>query len=60
MECVMDYPTAWEFVRKTKFEHHDQRCSYVQMDGGMLCDCYVLNDEYARRGACPPSKGVYK
>ena len=51
--CVMDFPTAWAFVREQHPDpgEHDPRCSWVQASGGILCDCHVLNDEYARRKA---------
>ena len=49
--CIMDFPTAWAFVREQHPDpkDHDPRCSWVQASGGILCDCHVLNDEYARR-----------
>jgi hypothetical protein len=60
---VMDWPEAWAFVRD---EHpdpseHADRCSWVVTGGGMLCDCPVLWNEYARRaavrvGVSPPAK----
>lgn len=53
MTCIMDYPTAWAFIREQHpdpSEHHP-RCSWVQSSGGVLCDCDVLNKEYARRKA---------
>lgn len=51
--CVMDYPTAWAFIREQHPDpkEHDPKCSWVQASGGILCDCYVLNDEYERRKA---------
>lgn len=51
--CIMDYPTAWAFIREQHPDpnEHDPRCSWVQASGGILCDCHVLNDEYARRKA---------
>lgn len=50
---VMDYPTAWAYVRGVhpEPEKHDPACSWVVSGGGILCDCHVLNDEYARRKA---------
>lgn len=46
-----DYPTAWAYIREQHPDpaEHDPRCSWVQMNGGMLCDCRVINEEYARR-----------
>jgi len=51
--CVMDFPTAWAFIREQHPDprEHDPRCSWVQASGGILCDCHVINDEYARRKA---------
>jgi hypothetical protein len=51
--CIMDYPEGWAFVREKHPDprEHDPRCSWVQASGGILCDCHVLNDEYARRKA---------
>lgn len=48
---VMDFPQAWAFVRDTKPEAHDPKCSWRTYNGGFLCDCHVLNDEYNRREA---------
>lgn len=39
----MDFPRAWEIARATPVEEHNPRCSYVQTDGAVLCDCDVLN-----------------
>lgn len=56
---VMDFPTAWAFVRTTKPLAHDPRCSWRTAGGAFLCDCYVLMDEYARRkAAAEPSDTV--
>lgn len=51
MTCVMDFPEAWKFVARTELKDHDPRCSYVIAQRGMLCDCYILWDEYERRKA---------
>lgn len=40
----MDYPTAWRLVRQTKPADHDPRCSFVQTNGAILCDCHVLDE----------------
>ena len=48
---VMDYPTAWNFVRATDPKDHDERCSWRTENGAFLCDCRILWDEYARRKA---------
>ena len=50
----MDFPTAWAFVRETKPEDHDERCSWRTTNGALLCDCDVLWDEYVRRGGTDP------
>jgi hypothetical protein len=46
---MMDFPEAWAFVKQTAPGDHDLRCSWFVTRGGLLCDCHVLNDEYARR-----------
>jgi hypothetical protein len=46
--AVMDYPTAWKFVKTTKMGDHHPKCSYRQMDGGLLCDCDIIKDENRR------------
>lgn len=53
--CVMDFPTAWAFIREQHPDptEHDPRCSWVQAKGGVLCDCHVLMDEYNRRKRAP-------
>lgn len=62
MTAIMDYPEAWEYT--AQFPHtappHDQKCSSVPQDDeplagpGLLCDCHVLWDEYARRREAHP------
>lgn len=49
MTCIMDFPTAWAFTRASAIKDHDVQCSWYTHN--MLCDCHVLNDEYARRKA---------
>lgn len=53
MTVIMDWPTAWAFIRDEHPDHdeHHPRCSWVQTNGALLCDCHVLNDEYERRAA---------
>ena len=48
---VMDYPQAWAFIREQHPDpaEHDPRCSWVQTNRALLCDCRVLWDEYDRR-----------
>jgi hypothetical protein len=48
-KVIMDYPTAWEFVRATCPLDHDERCSWRTQSGALLCDCYILWNEYDRR-----------
>ncbi len=48
---IMDYPTAWAFVKATKPEHHHLQCSWRTQNGALLCDCDVLDAEYMRRKA---------
>ena len=50
-EAIMDYPTAWEFVRGTDPEDHAERCSWRSTSGAFLCDCSVIWREYGRREA---------
>lgn len=45
---IMDFPTAWAFCRATSMEDHEAGCSYRVANGGFLCDCKILNDEYER------------
>ena len=49
MTCIMDFPSAWKFVRATEMSQHELMCSYRCTNGGLLCDCQILNDEYERR-----------
>ncbi len=53
MTCIMDFPTAWAYIREQHPDpaEHDPRCSWVQAQGGVLCDCHIINDEYERRKA---------
>ena len=46
---IMDFPEAWDYVRETELDEHDAACSYRVCQGGMLCDCFILGDEYERR-----------
>ena len=48
---IMDFPTAWAYVRETELDSHDPKCSYRVAQGGFLCDCFILMDEYERRKA---------
>lgn len=46
---IMDFPQAWDYVRSHPELEHDPKCSWVQTNEAMLCDCHVINDEYHRR-----------
>lgn len=43
----LDFPTAWA-IQRQGVEHTDQRCSAVQTDGVMLCDCGAVEAEWKR------------
>lgn len=43
----LDFPTAWWLAARV--EHTDPRCSYVQHNGGFLCDCGAIEAEFERR-----------
>jgi hypothetical protein len=47
---MLDYPTAWEIQRRG-VEHTDPRCSAVQTDGGMLCDCGAVQAAWEKHRA---------
>ena len=52
-DCIMDWPTAWRYVREQHpdpAEHHP-KCSWATQNGALLCDCDVLESEYQRRKA---------
>lgn len=49
--AIMDYPTAWAFVKTTKPVDHHSKCSWRTQNGALLCDCDVLDAEYMRRKA---------
>jgi hypothetical protein len=49
-EDMLDFPTGWRLAREG-VTHTDPRCSYVQHDGGFLCDCGAIETEWQRRVA---------
>ncbi len=49
-EDFLDFPTAWRIANEG-VEHTDPRCSYVQHNGGFLCDCGAIQVEWERRVA---------
>ena len=56
MACIMDFRSAWEFVRATKMKDHDPLCSYVRCHGSLLCDCHIIWDEYKKRSEALPTR----
>ena len=50
----IDFPTAWA-LQRAGLKHTDQRCSAVQTDGTLLCDCGAVEDRWAaiRLGESP-------
>lgn len=44
---MLDFPTAWRIVHRGLI-HATWRCSYVQTDGGSLCDCGAIEREWLR------------
>ena len=42
----LDFPRAWELARAAAPEAHHPECSYMQSNGGLLCDlaCPVIAD----------------
>jgi hypothetical protein len=49
-EDFIDLPTGWRLQREG-VQHTDDRCSAVQTNGGMLCDCGAIETEWSRRVA---------
>ena len=47
-EDFLDYPTAWR-IAKEGVKHTTDKCSYVQTDGALLCDCGAVRFEWDRR-----------
>jgi transcriptional regulator with XRE-family HTH domain len=47
-EDMLDFPTGWRLANEG-IEHPDPRCSYVQTDGALLCDCGAIQTEWRRR-----------
>ena len=46
---IMDFPQAWAYVAETELDEHDPKCSYRVGQRGLLCDCFIIWDEYNRR-----------
>lgn len=44
---MLDFPTAWRIANRGLI-HTTWRCSYVQSNGAMLCDCPALEREWLR------------
>lgn len=47
----LDFPTAWWIQEEPGFDHLDPRCSAVQTNGVMLCDCGAVEAEWKRQRA---------
>jgi len=39
----VDYPRAWQIARSVPISKHHPECSYRTEEGGLLCDCDILN-----------------
>lgn len=39
----LDFPRAWQIAKASDMEDHHPKCSYLQTQGGILCDCDVIN-----------------
>lgn len=46
---MLDFPTAWRIARRGLI-HTTWRCSYVQTQGALLCDCGAIEREWRRLG----------
>ena len=44
---VLDFPTAFAVQRNAELTH-DPKCSNIQTDGALLCDCAAVEREYDR------------
>ena len=49
-EDFLDFPTAWRITNEG-VDHTSPRCSYVQTEGALLCDCGAIQTEWERRVA---------
>ena len=38
----VDFTRAWQIARMSTIADHDEKCSYRQTNGGIICDCPVL------------------
>lgn len=43
----LDFPTAFAIARNAELSH-DPKCSEVQTDGALLCDCGAVQNEHNR------------
>lgn len=43
----LDFPTAW-WIQEQGFGHTDERCSAVQSNGALLCDCGAVEADWKR------------
>lgn len=39
----IDFPRAWEIARSVDPAYHHNKCSFNVTQGGVLCDCDVVN-----------------
>lgn len=44
---MLDFPTAWRLCHRGLI-HKTWRCSYVQADRSLLCDCGAVEEEFNR------------
>lgn len=42
----LDIALAWKLIKNTAPQHHHEKCSYRQADGGFLCDCAAIGVAY--------------
>lgn len=56
-EDFIDFPTGWRIANEG-VEHTDPRCSYVQTNGALLCDCGAIRVEWERRVAAQQAARV--
>lgn len=40
---TIDFSRAWEIARTVEPEYHHNKCSFNVTNGGVLCDCDVIN-----------------
>lgn len=45
---VLDFPSAFAIQKNATSLSHHVRCSSVQLEGALLCDCDAIPREYSR------------